>query len=274
MNPKFIVTGGGGFLGKALSLRLKSLGLEVHSISRNPYPELLEAGIVHHQADLSDDLRGLRSVFEGASALFHTAAKVDMWGLYEDFYRANVQATKNLLEMCKETKLSKFIYTSSPSVIANGNDLCGVDESMPYPEHFEALYPATKAMAEKEVLLANGRGGLRTIALRPHLIFGPGDTNLMPTIIERARSGRLIQVGDGTNKVDFTYIEDCVEAHIKAADALDKNPQAGGRAYFISQGEPIKMWDWINEVLTRSGLPPLSRKISFKLAYFIGGLSE
>ena len=115
---------------------------------------------------------------------------------------------------------------------------------------------------------------MRTIALRPHLIWGPGDTNLIPTIIKKAKSGDLVQVGPGNNLVDICYIEDCVEAQICAMRALQSNPNAGGKAYFISQGEPVKLWEWINEVLVANDLKPIKRAIPFWLASSLASIFE
>ena len=273
-NARFIVTGAGGFLGKAIATRLASERNEVHSFARGAYPELSKAGILHHRADLSSDLSEFSDVFSGADTVFHVAAKVDMWGPYDEFFRTNVTGTRNIIDMCRRCGVRKLVYTSSPSVIADGSDICGVDESYPYPAHYEAYYPQTKAIAEREVLEADAKGGLRTASLRPHLIFGPGDMNLVPTILERVRQGRMVQVGAGKNIVDFTFIDDCVEAHLCASRALDANPSAAGRAYFITQGEPVNMWDFINEIIKRSALPAISRNIPVRLALLLGSVCE
>lgn len=272
-SKKVIVTGGGGFVGKALCYKLKADGFDVVAVSRGDYPELRSRGIKLIRADISEDLSNFKADFVGAEAIFHTAAKVDMWGDFNEFYKVNVVGTKNLLQLARDLKISKFIYTSSPSVITDGKDLKGINESYPYPGSYLASYPETKAMAEKIVMEAN-TAELKTIALRPHLIWGPGDTNLVPTIIERAKAGRLMQVGDGQNMVDLCYIDDCVQAHIKAFEALDRNQAARGKAFFISQGEPVNLWNWINQILDYNSLPPVRKKISFKLAYFAAGVLE
>ena len=123
-------------------------------------------------------------------------------------------------------------------------------------------------------MLAAHGSDLRTVALRPHLIFGPGDTNLVPTILKRARAGRLVQVGAGTNLVDLTFIDDCVSAHLLAASALDERPAAGGRPYFLSQGTPVPLWEWIGRVLALHGLPPVRRKVSVGLAVGLATVAE
>ncbi len=276
MGRRYIVTGGGGFVGKALSIALIRAGHEVLSLSRGRYPELAELGISSAQVDLGSDETPWWELFKGVDGVFHTAAKVDMWGRYDDFFRTNVKGTRNIIEACRKAGVRNLVFTSSPSVVHDGNQLCGIDESYPYPKHFDAFYPRTKAQAEQEVLASDEPEKLRTTALRPHLIWGPGDTNLVPTILERARRGRLTRIGDGENLVDLTYIDDCVAAHLLAMEALESTPdRVGGKAYFISQGEPVKMWSWIDQVLIANGLKPVSRSISARtamtLAYVVEG---
>lgn len=267
----YIVSGGGGFVGRALARRLVGEGHRVVTLARSAYPELAQDGIEHHQVDLSSPPEMWRHLCRGADGFFHVAAKVDMWGRYEDFFAANVIATRNVLAVCRSEGIRKLVFTSSPSVVADGTDLCGVDESYPYPNHHDAFYPETKALAEREVLAATD---LWAVALRPHLIWGPGDTNLIPTILERARAGRLVRIGAGTNRVDITFIDDCVEAHLRALQALESNPACRGRAYFISQGEPVELWSWVNEVLVANALPPVTRRIPRRVAAAIATVAE
>ena len=257
-----LVSGGGGFLGKALCLRLRADGHEVRSISRGRYGELEVAGVLCRQADISQDLTAVSDAFEGVDVLFHTASKVEMWGHYSDFFEVNVLGTGRIIEACRRHGIKRLVYTSSPSVIADGTNLRGIDENYPYPKRYMAHYPATKAIAEREVLRANGKE-LYTAALRPHLIWGPGDTHLTATILARAAAGRLVRVGNGRNIVDLTFIDDCVDAHLCAASALESNPGARGRAYFISQGDPVSLWGWIDELLERNGAPRIKRSLPF-----------
>jgi nucleoside-diphosphate-sugar epimerase len=148
------------------------------------------------------------------------------------------------------------------------------DERVPYPTRYECPYPATKAQAERLVLQANGKDGLLTTSLRPHLIYGPGDPHLFPRIIDRARKGLLVQVGDGTNKVDITYVENAADAHLLAADRLGDGAPVNGQAYFISQGAPVLLWPWINEILMALGIPVVRRKISRGVARTVGAAME
>ena len=272
---RMLVTGGSGFVGSALCRRLHVLGHDVIALARRPSPMLAAAGIrpvIHDLAAPAAD-SSLAGMFTGVGCVFHTAAHVKMWGPKGAFRAGNIVATDHVIAACREAGVPRLVFTSSPSVVATPAGLRGVDESQPYPAHFEAFYPETKAAAEQAVLAAHS-AELRTIALRPHLIFGPGDTNLVPTILARGRAGRLVQVGDGSNLVDLTFIDDCVEAHGLAAAALDERPSAGGRAYFISQGTPVPLWGWIARVLELHSVAPVRRKISARLARVLATVAE
>jgi len=272
---KAVVTGGGGFVGGGICRRLRDLGHDVTAIGRRPHEELAAEGIRTAIQDLTAPTARsfLAALFAGVECVFHTAAHVKMWGPREAFIRGNVTATNNVIAACREAGVAKLVFTSSPSVVAADHDLRGVDESQPYPPSFKAFYPETKAAAERAVLENHGHS-LKTIALRPHLIFGPGDTNLVPTILKRARAGRLVQVGDGTNLVDLTFIDDCISAHVLAANVLDERPAAGGRAYFISQGSPVRLWEWIGRVLALHDAPPVRRRLSATTARFLATVAE
>ncbi len=269
-----VVTGGGGFVGRYLVKRLLGEGYQVLSVARGKYPFLTEWGAECLKADLAEDSGGLTKAFAGADVVFHAAAKVEMWGDYQDFFRVNVEGTRNVIRACQQAGVSRLVFTSSPSVVAGGEDLCGVDESYPYPDHYLAHYPATKALAEQEVLAADGSGGLSALSLRPHLIWGPGDVNLIPTVIERARAGRLVRIGGGANLSDFTYIDECVDAHLLAAEALASRPESRGKAYFITQGEPVRLWWWVDQILECAGLPPVSRAVPRAAAEAIAVVCE
>jgi nucleoside-diphosphate-sugar epimerase len=198
-----------------------------------------------------------------------------MWGAYEEFFATNVVGTRNIISACHAAGVQNLVFTSSPSVIHDCTDLVGVDESYPYPKHFDAFYPQTKAQAEQEVLAASNGTTFKTVALRPHLIWGPNDTNLIPTILERARAGRLTRIGAGENIIDVTFIDDCVDAHLLAMAALEEERTAVfGKAYFITQGDPVNMWQWIDDVLRANGLAPVSRSISKGFATALAGIME
>jgi nucleoside-diphosphate-sugar epimerase len=272
MAERVLVTGGGGFLGKALIRELLKRGFAVQTLNRNAYPEVEKLGVRCFQGDLAD-YAAVKKAAEGCSIIFHVGAKAGIWGPYNEFYQANVVGTQNIIRVCRELDISKLIYTSSPSVTFAGQDQEGVDETTPYPAEYNAAYPATKAEAERAVLAANGPS-LATVALRPHLIWGPGDQQLLPRLIERARRGRLRIVGSGLKKVDAIFIDNAVTAHICALERLKPGATISGKAYFISNAEPWPIVDIINGLLQSAALEPIRRHIPAFLAYRIGALLE
>ncbi len=268
-----LVTGGGGFLGKAIIHALLRRGHRVHTLNRGRYEDLLRQGVVCFRGDLADP-RAAMMAAEGCDAVFHVAAKAGYWGRYRDYYRANVAGTHNVLAACEAHGIGELIYTSTPSVVHAGGDLNGIDESWPYPRHFSAHYPATKAEAEQAVLAANG-DALATVALRPHLIWGPGDNHLLPRLVARARSGRLRLIGNGQKLIDTIYIDNAVEAHLLAWDCLRNKPSAcAGKAYFISQGDPRPQAEIINSLLATQGEPPVQRSLPLPAARILGHVME
>lgn len=269
---KALVTGGGGFLGGAIVKALIKRGDTVKTIQRGYYPWLNDLGVEALRGDLTkqDDIK---AAAKDCDVVFHVAAKAGVWGDYNDYYQTNVVATKNVLEACRINNINYLVYTSTPSVVFDGNDEEGINESAPYVKESFNAYQKTKAEAEQLVINANGND-LKTVSLRPHLIWGPGDPHLVPRIINRAKSGRLKLVGNESNKVDSCYIDNAVHAHLLAADCLRTNSACSGKVYFISNDEPISMSSLINKILTAADLPAVNKKIPEKLAYLVGAILE
>lgn len=265
-----LVTGGGGFLGGAIVRMLVAGGEAVRTYSRSSYPHLSRLGVGQIRGDLADS-RKLAKACRGVEAVFHVAAKPGVWGSYKSFYTPNVVGTRNVIEACRLNGVQRLIFTSSPSVIFDGKDMQGIDESVPYPETFHTHYPRTKAQAEQAVLDA-ARNGLPAVALRPHLIWGPGDNHLIPRIL--ARASRLRRVGRGTNLVDTIYIDNAAHAHLLAEAALKNNPAISGKVYFISQDCPIALWEMIDLILAAGGKPPVKKSISPAAALLAGAVCE
>lgn len=270
--PLALVTGGGGFLGGAIISQLLAKGWRVRSLHRGNYPHLEAQGVGCIRGSV-DELAVVRSAVAGCEVVFHVAAKAGISGPFGEFYRTNVIGTDHVLRACREAGVARLVFTSSPSVTFDGVDQAGVDESAPYAQHFTAYYPQTKAWSEQAVLAANSRQ-LATVALRPHLIWGPGDQHLLPRLAERARLGRLRQIGAGENLVDTTYIDTAAEAHLLAAERLSPSSPIAGQAYFIAQGEPWPLWTLINRMLVAVGAPPVTRRVSPRFAIAIGWLME
>jgi len=268
-----LVTGAGGFLGQYVAEQLVARGDRVRSFSRQAHPQLERLGIETTRGNLRDAAAVARAC-AGVDVVLHTAGVAGIWGRWEHFYGINTLGTQHVVAGCRQQGVRRLVYTSSPSVTFDGVDQCGVDESVPYPTRWLCHYPHSKALAEQHVLAAHGDGGLLTCALRPHLIWGPRDQHLIPRLLDRAHRGQLRRVGDGTNLIDMVYVENAAAAHLLAADALSPGSAIGGRAYFITQGEPVNCWDWINEILALAGVPPVRHSISFHTAWRIGAVLE
>ena len=269
---KVLVTGGGGFLGGAIVRLLRARSDVVRSMTRSAYPWLDELGVEQTLGDLADS-EAVEHAVEGCDAVIHTAAKAGVWGRYQDFFATNVTGTENVIAASQKVGVRKLIYTSTPSVVHPGGDIEGGNESLPYPKHFDAYYPETKALAEKAVLAANGPE-LTTVALRPHLIFGPGDPHLIPRVIARARAGKLRRIGSRPVRVDVTVVDNAAQAHLNALDRLAAGAACAGQPYFISNGEPVDLWVFIDRVLAEAGLPPVSRRVSAWKARLAGRVLE
>ncbi|GAA4857813.1 NAD-dependent epimerase/dehydratase family protein [Actinomycetospora straminea] len=269
---KALVTGGGGFLGGAVVDALLARGDTVTSVARGDYPDLRARGVRTVRGDLADPAVA-REAVTGVDVVLHVAAKAGIGGRTADFRRSNVEATRVLLDACREAGVGRLVFTSTPSVVHTGGDLHGGDESLPYATHFDSAYPETKAEAERLVLAADGPD-LATVALRPHLVWGPGDTQLVPRILDRARRGQLRLVGDGSSVVDTTYVADAAAAHLDAADRLAPGAACAGRAYFITSGDPRPIRELIDGILGAGGLPPVTATVPRPVAVAAGAAVE
>ena len=269
---KVMVTGGGGFIGKALVRELVGRGVETLALGRNPYPDLAAMGVRCLQGDICDPAF-LNQALAGCDTVFHVAAKAGIWGPKREYEAINVVGTANVVAACRNNRVARLVHPSTPSVVFAGHSLEGADESAPYASRPLCHYAATKIRAEQAVLHANA-GGLRTAAIRPHLVWGPGDRQLIPRLLERGRAGALKIVGAGANRVDIAYIDNVAHAHILAAENLETSGSAAGQAFFIGQDQPVILWQWINELFARMDIPPVTSAVPFPLAYAVGGAME
>ena len=248
-----LVTGGNGFIGRYIVEQLLARGDEVRVVGRGAYPELMALGVACYRADLAAE-DSVAEALHGCDVVFHVAAKAGVWGAWQDYYRNNVSATQFILRQAVRAGVPKFVFTSSPSVVFGEESVENADESRPYPAHYLAPYPHTKALAEQWVLRQTD---ILTTAIRPPLVWGPRDTNILPRIIARAKARQLRQIGDGTNLVDVTYVENAANAHLAAADRLVAGAPLVGRAYFIGQEQPVRLWGFINNLLELVGVPQI-----------------
>lgn len=266
---KALVTGANGFLGSYLVRHLLKHNYEVTAMTRRRDEGLASLNVEMAHGDVRD-FDSVLSACTGQDIVFHTAAISGIWGPWKRYYTTNTVGTRNVVDACVQTSVRRLIYTSSPSVTFNGQHQTNIDESAPYPKRWLCHYPHSKALAEQNVLSANDTFDLLTCALRPHLIWGPGDRHLIPRLIERAKKKQLRRVGDGVNLVDTIYVENAAEAHVQAAQALVDDSPLCGNAYFISQDDPVNCWEWINEILQIAGVPRVRQSISFRWAYRLG----
>jgi 2-alkyl-3-oxoalkanoate reductase len=268
-----LVTGGGGFLGLYVVEQLVARGDRVRTLCRGDYPQLDALGVEVVRADLRDRA-AVVAACRGMDAVFHVGGIAGIGTLWNNFYQINTVGTQNVVEGCLVHGVGRLVYTSSPSVTFDGHSQEGADESVPYPRRWLCPYARSKGLAEQHVLAINGKNGLLSCALRPHLIWGPRDRSLIPELLNRARKGQLWRIGDCTNRVDTVYVENAATAHLLAADALKPGSPVAGRAYFVSQGEPVNCWQWIDEILALAGLPPTRKSLSPWTARTIGAVYE
>lgn len=283
------VTGAGGFLGLAICRLLRSANIKVTGFARGHYPELTQIGVNMVQGDISDFTQ-VKSAMQSCDLVFHVAAKAGVWGSLDDYFKPNVQGAQNIIDACQAIGICRLVYTSTPSVTFAGVDEAGIDESQPYAENYLNYYGQTKAQAEQLVLAAakknvqestakegtvkeivSQKGKLKTVALRPHLIWGPNDPHLVPRVLERAKAGKLKLVGKEDKLVDTIYVDNAAYAHILAAIALAKpNSKCNGKAYYISNDEPITMAAMLNKILACDDLPPVNKRVASGIAYAVG----
>jgi len=268
-----LVIGGTGFLGAEITRQLLSQGKKVRVLCRR------KDGVPDGAEIFLGDIRQpetLETACEGIETVYHTASVPSITVFWKPFYETNVAGTENVINVCLKKHVRKLIYTSSASVCFSCVPQLGVNESEPYPAKFLAHYPRSKAIAEKMVLdQAAKKSGLLVCSLRPHLIIGKHDRHLFPRLFQRAQRNRLFRVGSGDNMIDIIFVENAAVGHIQAAEALtDESSPVNGSAYFLSQGQPVNCWDWINEILSMKGLPKVNRSISFRTAWNLGAAME
>jgi nucleoside-diphosphate-sugar epimerase len=234
-----VVTGAAGFLGRRITELLCARGEAVRVLVRQPQPDLEALGATPIILDIRD-ASAVRSALRDADVVFHVAAKTGPWGPAAEFRAVNVSGTRNVLDAARAGGVRRLVFTSTPSVVGYASDVENGGPDLPYAAVHESAYSQSKAEAERLVLAASGTP-LRTVAVRPHLVIGPGDRRMMPLVVQRA--------------------------HLDAADALEV-PEAAcaGRAYFISNGEPVLLWEWLNRVLAALGVPPVTRSLPFRTA--------
>lgn len=272
-----IITGGGGFVGKAIIKQLIERGVECIAIGRNRYPDVEAMGARSLPVDIRDSEK-INKVVRNADTVFHVAALAGIWGSWQQYHSINVQGTENIITACRQNHISRLVYTSTPSVVFDSEDIEGGDERLPYPRNFLCNYARSKVLAEQMVLAANhdtqASAQLSTCAIRPHLIWGPGDPHLIPRLLQKGKDRELKIVGHGENLVDISYVDNVAHAHVLAGIDLASSGVSAGKAYFVGQPEPVNLWQWINQLFIRVGIEPIGKTVPFPVAYGAGAVME
>jgi sterol-4alpha-carboxylate 3-dehydrogenase (decarboxylating) len=270
--PLSVVTGGCGFIGRHLAGALADRGDRVLAldITGDPWRD----DVVVQHVDLRD-ADAVRAALEGADAVFHNASLVHTRNnRVKDVWAVNLGGTENVLAGCAAHAVPKLVYVSSASVVYEGRDIENGDEGLPYAGVSQAPYADSKIAAER-LVLAHDSLSLATCAIRPHVVFGPGDVRLLPAILDRARAGKLkYAVGRPGYLSDFTYISNLTEALLAAEARLAPGSQVAGEAYFITNAEPIGFFEFVAQVLAALDLPALRGRVPFFLAYGVAAVAE
>jgi 3beta-hydroxy-delta5-steroid dehydrogenase/steroid delta-isomerase len=264
----FLVTGAAGFTGSHLVKALLGRGYRVRALVRNTLLELEHDGLECFSGDIQDPDQMLRAC-QGVDTVFHTAAFIATLGgsgvsrsYREQAYAINVQGTQNIIDACVAQGVARLVYTSSVDVCFNSEEDLRMDEHTPYADYFGCVYTETKIAAEKAVLAANGNGGLLTCAIRPDGIWGPGGSLMMDTLFEQLQAGTMVaRIGGQGALHDHVNVDNLVHAHLLAADAMHSDSPVCGKAYFVADGHPARMFDFVKPLFEGLGYEVPSRNI-------------
>jgi nucleoside-diphosphate-sugar epimerase len=264
-----IVTGGSGFVGRALIQALRARGDEVRALARSEAAaaKVAALGATPVRGDL-DNVNAMTDGMRGCDTVFHAAAFVQEWGTPEEFHHANVQGTQNALDAAKRAEVRCFVHIGTEAVLIGGNPIVNADESWPFPEKPVGLYPLTKGLAEKRVRAANS-DTFRTVVVRPRFIWGKDDTSVLANLVKAVNDGRFMWMGGGAYKTSTCHVRNVCEGALLAAEK-----GRGGEAYFLTDGAPVQFREFITRLLQTQGIDPGTKSVPRWLAYAMADLSE
>lgn len=262
---KVLVTGGRGMLGSATARAIAEAGHSVTVLQRGeadlPFPQI--------RADICD-ASALADACRGQDAVMHLAARVSITGPWTEFYQTNVRGTMELLRAAREAGVRRFVYVSSPSVAHGGRSIVGGGADRADPDRARSFYSRSKAIAENLVL---DEPALATVAIRPHLVWGPGDEQLVGRIVDRATRGRLVLINQGTALIDTTYVDNAADALVAAVERVT-DPQVRGRAFVVSNGQPRMVRELLQSITRAAGAPEPVRSVPAVAARAVGRVVE
>ena len=267
-----LVTGASGVVGGAVARALVAQGYRVVALQRGPVSdELRSLGVIEVRGDITD-AQAVSRACTGVGTVVHAAARVEVTGEWAEFDRVNVRGTDTVLGLARAQGVSRFVFVSSPSVAHSGHPLMGAGADPAQPDQARSHYARSKAMAERAVLHCHAEG-FATVAIRPHLVWGPGDTQLTERIVQRARAGRLPLIGSGAALIDTTYLDN-VGTALAAAVARADLPEVGGRAFVVSNGEPRTVAEMLSRIALAGGAPAPRRAVPYPVARAGGLVAE
>jgi nucleoside-diphosphate-sugar epimerase len=262
---RVLVTGSTSLFGGAIVEQLIERGDDVSVFQRRPSGR----DVMEHLGDVADG-DAVEHAMAGVEAVVHVAGLASVSGGWERFESTNVIGTRNVIAAARNGDVSRFVQISSPSVAYVGKSLIGVSAGPADPDNARGHYARSKAIAE-QIALAADSPDMSVVAIRPHLIWGPGDTQLVGRIVDRARSGRLAVIGTGAALIDTTYIDNAADAVIAA---LDRAPELGGRAFVVTNGQPRPIRELINRIVIAAGMEPPRIKVPYQAARAGGSIAE
>lgn len=270
MASRAFVTGGSGFVGRSLIRSLVKDGVQVHALARSQAAAdaVAREGAMPARGDL-DDVSVLRTRMNGCDTVFHAAAVTSEWGPMADFLRSNVEGTRKVVDAARGAGVKRLVHISTEAVLCDGKPMIDVDEQTPYPKNFAGAYAETKAMAEQIVVAANTAGGLETVVVRPRLVWGPGDSSLLPKVIQAVKEKRFMWIGGGHVLTSTCHVDNVVDGARLAA--LKGEP---GQIYFLSDGAPVEMRAFLTDLLATRSVDPGAREVSLGLAQTLATLGE
>lgn len=268
---KVLITGAGSLLLGGVARALADRGDQVICFQRQSI-ELDSSRMSVFRGDVRDR-DAVSEVMAGCDAVIHGAARVGVVGSWEDFESVNIDGTLNVLRAIEEHSITKLVHVSTPSVCHQGRSIEGAGADTATTGRKGSYYAESKARAEL-LALAENSSTLGVVALRPHLVWGPGDRQLVGRIVERAAAGRLVMVGGGNALIDSTYIDNAISAHLAAVDAVEPGSICAGKAYVIANGEPRSVRDLMRGICEAAGVDFSPRHIPLRAALIIGSAVE